>query len=156
MYLLMYLFLVFLIPLYESIFLSAKFHSFSAWRTYFNISYSAGVLVMYSCSFCISERVLLLFLKDIFAEYRILGWWFFSFFSFKDIALLSSSVQFSHSVVSDSLWPRESSMPVETVSVFIFGGCKITADGDCSHEIKRLLLLGRKVMTNLDSIFFNM
>ena len=97
MYLLMYLFLVFLIPLYESIFLSAKFHSFSAWRTYFNISYSAGVLVMYSCSFCISERVLLLFLKDIFAEYRILGWWFFSFFSFKDIALLSSSVQFTQS-----------------------------------------------------------
>ena len=42
---------------------------------------------------------------------------------------------------------------VETVSDFIFGGCKITADGDCSHEIKRCLLLGRKVMTNLDSIF---
>ena len=42
---------------------------------------------------------------------------------------------------------------VETVSVFILGGSKITADGDCSHEIKRLLLLGRKVMTNLDSIF---
>ena len=42
---------------------------------------------------------------------------------------------------------------VETVSDFIFGGSKITADGDCSHEIKRLLLLGRKVMTNLDSIF---
>ena len=41
---------------------------------------------------------------------------------------------------------------VETVSDFIFGGCKITADGDCSHEIKRCLLLGRKVMTNLDSI----
>ena len=41
---------------------------------------------------------------------------------------------------------------VETVSVFIFGGSKITADGDCSHEIKRCLLLGRKVMTNLDSI----
>ena len=41
---------------------------------------------------------------------------------------------------------------VETVSVFIFGGSKITADGDCSHEIKRSLLLGRKVMTNLDSI----
>jgi len=36
---------------------------------------------------------------------------------------------------------------------FIFGGSKITADGDCSHEIKRCLLLGRKVMTNLDSIF---
>ena len=42
---------------------------------------------------------------------------------------------------------------VETASDFIFGGSKITADGDCSHEIKRHLLLGRKVMTNLDSIF---
>ena len=42
---------------------------------------------------------------------------------------------------------------VETVSDFIFGGSKITADGDCSHEIKRRLLLGRKVMTKLDSLF---
>ena len=42
---------------------------------------------------------------------------------------------------------------VETVANFNFGGSKITADGDCSHEIKRHLLLGRKVMTNLDSIF---
>ena len=42
---------------------------------------------------------------------------------------------------------------VETVSDFIFGGSKITADGDCSHEIKRCLLLGRKFLTNLDSIF---
>ena len=42
---------------------------------------------------------------------------------------------------------------VETVSDFIFGGFKITADGDCSQEIKRHLVLGRKVMTNLDSIF---
>ena len=42
---------------------------------------------------------------------------------------------------------------VPTVADFIFGGSKITADGDCSHEIKRRLLLGRKVMTNLDSIF---
>ena len=42
---------------------------------------------------------------------------------------------------------------VETVSVFIFLGSKITVDGDCSHKIKRHLLLGRKVMTNLDSIF---
>ena len=42
---------------------------------------------------------------------------------------------------------------LETVSDFIFGGSKITADGDCSHEIKRGLLLGRKVMTNLDSVF---
>ena len=43
-------------------------------------------------------------------------------------------------------------MDREKVRQFIFGGSKITADGDCSHEIKRLLLLGRKVMTNLDSI----
>ena len=41
------------------------------------------------------------------------------------------------------------------VSDFIFGGSKITADGDCSHEIKRRLLFGRKIMTNLDSIFKN-
>ena len=41
---------------------------------------------------------------------------------------------------------------VETMADFIFGGSKITADGDCSHEIKRRLLLGKKVMTNLDSI----
>ena len=42
---------------------------------------------------------------------------------------------------------------METVSDFILGGSKITADGDCSQEIKRRLLLGRKVMTNLDSLF---
>ena len=42
---------------------------------------------------------------------------------------------------------------VETVTDFILGGSKITADGDCSHEIQRRLFLGRKVMTNLDSIF---
>ena len=42
---------------------------------------------------------------------------------------------------------------VETVSNFVFWGSKITADGDCSHEVKRCLLLGRKVITNLDSIF---
>ena len=42
---------------------------------------------------------------------------------------------------------------VETVSDFILGGSKITADGDCSHEIKRRLLLGREVMTNLEGIF---
>ena len=44
-------------------------------------------------------------------------------------------------------------LTVEIVSDFIFRGSKITADGDCCHEIKRLLFLGRKVMTNLDSIF---
>ena len=42
---------------------------------------------------------------------------------------------------------------VKTVSDFILGGSKVTADGDCSHEIKRRLLIGRKVMTNLDNIF---
>ena len=47
----------------------------------------------------------------------------------------------------------EKAETVETVSDFIFGGSKITADGDCSHEIKRHLLPGRKVITNLDSIF---
>ena len=48
-------------------------------------------------------------------------------------------------------WQKEGET-VETVTDFIFGGSKITADGDCSHEIKRCLFLGRKVMTNLDSI----
>ena len=50
-----------------------------------------------------------------------------------------------------TLWEIDGEI-VETGSDFIFGGSKITADGDCSHEIKRRLLLGRKVMTNLDSI----
>ena len=49
-------------------------------------------------------------------------------------------------------WQRDGET-AETVADFILGGSKITADGDCSHEIKRHLLLGRKVMTNLDSIF---
>ena len=49
-----------------------------------------------------------------------------------------------------SLWQVDGET-VETVTDLIFGGSKITADGDCSHEIKRCLLLGRKVMTNLDS-----
>ena len=60
--------------------------------------------------------------------------------------------------VSVSMFPHLLSMKSweiewETVSDFIFWGSKITADGDCSHEIKRCLLLGRKIMTNLDSIF---
>ena len=53
---------------------------------------------------------------------------------------------------SITLWQIDGET-LETVSDFIFLGSKITADGDCSHEIKRRLLLGRKVMTNLDSIF---
>ena len=58
--------------------------------------------------------------------------------------------------ISLSCWPITSweidGETVETVRDFILGGSKITADGDCSHEIKRCLLLGRKVITNLDSI----
>ena len=50
-----------------------------------------------------------------------------------------------------TLWQIDGEM-MEAVGDFIFLGCKITADGDCSHEIKRHLLLGRKAMTNLDSI----
>ena len=50
-----------------------------------------------------------------------------------------------------TLWEIDGEI-VETVSDFILGGSKITADGDCSHEIKRRLLLGRKLMSNLDSI----
>jgi len=49
-------------------------------------------------------------------------------------------------------WQMEDGETMKTVRDFILGGSKITADGDCSHEIKRRLLLGRKVMTNLDSI----
>ena len=57
-------------------------------------------------------------------------------------------------MASDPITPWEiDGETVETVSDFIFGGSKITEDGDCSHEMKRHLLLGRKVMTNLDSIF---
>ena len=52
-----------------------------------------------------------------------------------------------------SLHGKQMGEIMETVTDFIFGGYKITADGDCSHEIKRRLLLGRKVMTNLGSIF---
>ena len=51
-----------------------------------------------------------------------------------------------------TLWQLDGKT-TETVADFIWGGSKITADGDCNHEIKRCLLLGRKVMTNLDSIF---
>ena len=57
-------------------------------------------------------------------------------------------------IASGSITPWEiDGGTVETVSDFIFWGSKITADGDCSHEIKRCLLLGRKVMSNVDSIF---
>ena len=69
---------------------------------------------------------------------------------------LKLNIQKTKIVANSSItsWPI-AGVRVETVSDFIFGGSKITADGDCSHKIKRRLLLGRKVMTNLDSIFKN-
>ena len=66
---------------------------------------------------------------------------------------LKLSVQKTKSMVSGPItsWQIDGE-PMETVTDFILGGSKITADGDCSHEIKRCLLLGRKAMTNLNSI----
>ena len=64
---------------------------------------------------------------------------------------LKLNIQKTKIMASDPITSWE--IDVETVSDFIFLGSKITTDGDCSHEIKRPLLLGRKVMTNLDSIF---
>ena len=66
---------------------------------------------------------------------------------------LKLNIQKTNIMASDLITSQEiDGKTVETVSDFILGGSKITADGDCSHEIKRRLLLGRKVMTNLDSI----
>ena len=66
--------------------------------------------------------------------------------------MLVSAVQQSESDIHVYIWEIDEET-VKTVTGFIFGGSKITADSDCSHEIKRRLLIGRKVMTNLDSIF---
>ena len=67
---------------------------------------------------------------------------------------LKLNIQKTKIMASGPITPWEiDGKTVETVSDFFWGGSKITADGDCSHEIKRLLLLGRKAMTNLDSIF---
>ena len=65
---------------------------------------------------------------------------------------LKFNIQKSKIMASGPITSWEIVEETETVSDFIFWGSKITADGDCSHEIKRLLLLGRKVMTNIDSI----
>ena len=66
---------------------------------------------------------------------------------------LKLNIQKTKIMASSPITPREiDAETVETVSEFILGASKITADGDCSHESKRRLLLGRKVMTNLDSI----
>ena len=70
-----------------------------------------------------------------------------------EIVGLKLNIQKTKIMASGSITSREiDGETVETVSDFIFGGSKITPDGDCSHEIKRRLLLGRKVMTNLDRI----
>ena len=67
---------------------------------------------------------------------------------------LKLNIQKTKIMASGSITSRQiDGKAVETVSDFIFGGSKITLDDDCSHEIKRHLLLGRKVMTNLDSLF---
>ena len=67
---------------------------------------------------------------------------------------LKLNIQKTKIMASGPITPREiDGETMEIVTDFILGGSKITADGDCSHEIKRCLLLGRKVMTNLDSIF---
>ena len=67
---------------------------------------------------------------------------------------LKLNIQKTKIIASDPIisWEVDGAI-METVSDFIFGGSKITADGDCSYEIKRCLLLGRKVVINLDSIF---
>ena len=67
--------------------------------------------------------------------------------------LIKKKIQLLQKTPTDICKPPMFGETVEAVSDFTFGGSKITADGDCSHEIKRRLLLGRKVMTNLDRIF---
>ena len=76
-----------------------------------------------------------------------------STFTASSFRIWNSSTRIPKIMASDPItsWEIDGER-VETVSDFIFGGSKITADGDCSHEIKRRLLLGRKVMTNIDSI----
>ena len=72
----------------------------------------------------------------------------------KERAMLFLNIQKTKIMASGPITSWEiDGKTVETMSDFILGGSKITAGGDCSHEIKRRLLLGRKVMTNLDSIF---
>ena len=66
---------------------------------------------------------------------------------------LKVNIQKTKIMVSGPITSKVDGETMEPVTNFIFWGSKITADGDCSHVIKRLLLLGRKVMTNLDSIF---
>ena len=101
-------------------------------KSLYNICCKAGLLVLNSLNFCLSEKLFISpsVLNEIFAGYSNLGCRYFPFITSWQIG----------------------GETAETVADFVFLGSKITADGDCSHEIKRRLLLGRKVMTNLDSI----
>ena len=103
-----------------------------AWRNINNLRYADDTILMAE-----SEEELKSLLMKVKAESEKVG--------------LKLNIQKTKIMASSPITSWE--IEVETVSNFIFRGSKITAVGDCSHEIKRHLLLGRKVMTNLDSIF---
>ena len=105
-----------------------------AWRNINNLRYADGTTLMAE-----SEEELKSLLMKVKEESEKVG--------------LKLHIQKTKIMASGSITSWEIDVEtVETVSDYILGGSKITADGDCSHEIKRRLLLGRKVMTNLDSI----
>ena len=106
-----------------------------AWRNIYNFRYADETTLMAE-----SEEELKSLLMKVKEESEKVG--------------LKLNIQKTKIMASGPITPWEiDGETVETVSDFILGGSKLTADGDCSHEIKRRLLLGRKVMTNLDSIF---
>ena len=106
-----------------------------AWRNINNLRYADDTTLMAE-----SEEELKSFLMEVKEKSEKVG--------------LKLNIQKMKIMASGPITPWEiDGETVETVSDFILGGSKITADGDCSHEIKRRILLGRKVMTNLDSIF---
>ena len=106
-----------------------------AWRNINNLRYADATMLMAE-----SEEELKSLLMKVKEESEKVG--------FK-LNIQKTKIMASNAITS---WEIDG-QTVETALDFIFGGSKITADGDCSHEIKRCLLLGRKVMTNLDSIF---
>ena len=112
-----------------------KLESKSAWRNIDNLRYADDTILMAE-----SEEELKSLLMKLKEESEKVG--------------LKLNIQKTKIMASGPITSSEiDGETVETVSDFIFWGSKIPADGDCSHEIKRCLLLGRKVMTNLDSIF---
>ena len=107
----------------------------TAWRNINNLRYADDITLMAE-----SEEELKSLLMKVKEESEKVG--------------LKLNIQKMKIMASGLITPWEiDGETVETVSDFIFSGSRITADGDCSHEIKRCLLFGRKVMTNLDSIF---